>query len=336
MTANSIQERQGINPNNRFFRHPVATIVLLLTISLLLCLLALELFLRTFSGLGNPPLYELSPLYGYRLKANQVIEPRGGMGFLYGARVSTNNLGLRAADEWSSNPAGKILFLGDSVTYGGQYVGDDLLFSSLVANRLPGWQIGNGGVNAWGVENMVGLVVDGGFLPAEVVVTCVIEADFYRGTTRASSMPLWTERPGFALQDLLMYILWQANLSRFGEPGDLTVSDESHMDKIVARATRRLKELDHYLQQRQVRHLILILPTRSQLVDGEPPDPRVEQELKRYEIGAAYLLPELLKLEPDEKKRREWFHDEVHLESPGHQAYGKVIGEALSHVLSNE
>jgi hypothetical protein len=333
MRNNSPEQQQRDNTGNRFARHPVATISVLLTILMLICLLALELFLRTFSGLGNPPLYEISPLYGYRLKPNQVIEPRGGMGFLYGARITTNNLGLRAAGEWAPNPEGKILFLGDSVTYGGQYIDDAQIFSSVAGSKLPGWQVGNGGINAWGVENIVGLIMDSGFSPAEGVVTCVLEGDFYRGLTRASSMPLWIERPSLALQDLLMHFIWRANESRYGSTIDAVVQDEAHLDKIVDRAARRLEDLDLYLKQKHVRHFIFILPTRSQIVGDEPPDPRVEKILRRHKIDAEYLRPELLALEPDRKKRRKWFHDEVHLEVPGHQAYGILIGDVLSHVL---
>jgi hypothetical protein len=330
------ERRQEYNSDNRFARHPVATISVLLTVVLLICLLALELFLRTFSGLGNPPLYELSPLYGYRLKANQVIEPKGGAGFLYAARLTTNNLGLRAAADWDSSPAGKILFLGDSVTYGGQYVGDAQLFSSIAGSRLPGWQVGNGGINAWGVGNIVGLLRDYEFLPAEVVAICVIEGDFYRGTTRASSLPLWTKQPRFALQDLLMHFVWRVNRSRYEDTTGTVVQDEEHLDRIVARAARRLKDLDDLLKQHQVRSFLFILPTREQIADGEPVDPRVDQALKHYGIKAEYLLPDLLKLEPDKAKRREWFHDDVHLEPAGHQAYGTLIGEALARALADQ
>jgi hypothetical protein len=336
MSTNSHERRQRANSENCFTRHPVVTISTLLTIVLLICLMALELFLRTFSGLGNPPLYELSPLYGYRLKANQSIKPWGNMSFLYGAGMTTNNFGLRAAGEWDLNQTGKILFLGDSVTYGGQYIADAQLFSSVTGSRLHGWQVGNGGHNAWGVENIVGFMMDYGFPYAEVVVTCVIEGDFYRGITRASSLPIWTERPRFALQDFLMHFIWKANESRYGSAGDMVVQDGTHLDKIVDRAAKRLKDLDSYLKQHQARHFLFILPTKTEIVDGAPPDSRVGQALRRYEIDANYLLPELLSLEPDKEKRREWFRDEVHLEVPGHYAYGILIGDLLSHVLSDK
>jgi len=335
MATNPLGLRRGGNSDNWFTLHPVSTISVLLAISLLLCLLIFELFLRTFSGLGNPPLYEISPLYGYRLKPSQVIEPRGGMGFLYGARVTTNNLGLRAAGEWDSNPAGKILFMGDSVTYGGQYIADTQLFSSVAASRLQGWQVGNGANNAWGIENIVGLIKDYDFSPAGVVVTCVIEGDFYRGLTRAMSMPLWTERPVFALQDLIMHLTWRVNRSRYDNWVDQLTNNKDHLDKIVDRAARHLKDLDDYLKRKQIEHFIFILPTRSQVVDGEPPDNLVEQMLQKYEINAEYLLPKLLPLEQDLKKRRKWFHDEAHLEVSGHQTYGILIGDALANALSN-
>jgi len=316
--------------DNRFARHPVATISVLLLSFLLIGLISLELFLRTFSGLGNPVLYELSPLYGYRPKPDQVIEPKGGMGFFYGARVSINNLGLRAAGAWNDKPAGKILFLGDSVTYGGQYVADDQLFSSLAAERLPGWQVGNGGVNAWGVENIAGLVLDYGFSPAEVVVTCLIEGDFYRGTTRASSVPFWLERPRFALQDLLMQLIWRANESRYGSSVAGAVRDDEHLDRIVRRAVQRLLALDDHYRQQELPHFIFILPTRSQVVDGEPVDPHVRSALALHGIEVRYLLPALLAREADADGRRAWFHDEVHLGPAGHVAYGALIGEALA------
>jgi len=334
MGSNSPERQQLENSQNLFTRHPFATIAILLTIFVLVFIPALELFLKTFSGLGNPPLYELSPLYGYMLKPNQVIEPRGNIAFLYGARLTTNNLGLRAADDWDSKPAKKILFLGDSVTYGGQYVDDAQLFSSVAGNRLPGWQVGNGACNAWGIGNIVGLLRDYRFLPAEVVVTNVIEGDFYRGTSRASALPLWTERPRFALQDLLMHIMWKVNKTRYENSADAVIQDEAHLDMIVDHAARNLKDLDHYLEQQQVRHFLFILPTRSQIADGALPDPRIEKALKKYEIKAVYLLPELLSLEPDREKRQKWFHDEVHLLPAGHQAYGLLIGDALLNVLS--
>ncbi len=336
MGTNFSGQQEASNRQDRFSRHPITTVSILLLASLLFVLLAAELFLRTFSGLGNPPLYDLSPLYGYRLKPNQMIHPRGGMGFLYGARITTNNLGLRAAEDWDSNPAGKILFLGDSVAYGGQYVSDSDIFISVAGNMLPGWQVGNGAINAWGIGNMVGLIKDYEFTPAEVVVTCVIEGDFYRGTTRAPSMPLWTERPQFALQDLAMHFIWSINMLRYKNNDAQGPNQDTHINRIVNHSASQLKQLGAYLNDRQVKHFIFILPTRSQVVHGEPPDPLVNEAISQNQIQVEYLLPKLIALEPDPEKREKWYQDEVHLEAPGHRTYGLLIGYALAQALSGD
>ena len=146
-------------------------------------------------------------------------------------------------------------------------------------------------------------------------------------------MPLWTERPISALQDLLMHFIWRVNRLRYGRLID-HMTKTRHLDKIVKRATRRLKQLDDYLKRRHIRHFIFILPTRSQLVDDEPPDLRVEQLLHHYDIHVEYLLPLLVAMEPDIQKRRAWFRDEVHLEPAGHNVYGTVIGDILADALA--
>ncbi|MFA7382061.1 MAG: hypothetical protein WC001_01280 [Desulfurivibrionaceae bacterium] len=322
-----------IGDKNRFARHPMATISAVLLLALLLGFLSLELFLKTFSGLGNPVLYELSPLYGYRPKPNQIIEPKGGMGFLYGSRVTTNNLGLRAAGKWDNNSSGKILFLGDSVTYGGQYVSDEQLFSSVAGKSLPGWQIGNGGVNGWGIGNILGLVKSYGFTPAEIVVTCLIEEDFYRGKRSAWSVPFWYERPGSALQDLLMHFVWRVNELRYDGAIASVHEDDDHLDKIVNRASSRLQQLENYYKEKHIRHFIFILPTRNQVVNGEPADERVRLALEKYGITAKYLLPKLRAFEPAKSLRRNWFHDNVHLEPSGHSVYGTMLGKELAAAL---
>ncbi len=317
---------------NTFERHPKATLAAIFALTALLLLLATELFLGAFSGLGNPPLYEVSPLYGYRLKPNQFIAPKGGMGFLFGARVTTNNLGLRAAQPWDAKTQDKVLFLGDSVTYGGQYVSDEDLFSSIAARDVPGYKIGNGGINAWGVENIHGLVVDHGFNPARYYVTCLIEGDFYRGLTRINGLPYWSHRPSSALYDLLMFFMTTAGWKRYDAVVDFR-ADTEEGGKVVDRAVRRLKEMDRYLTLKGMVHLVYILPNREQVLGNEKIDDRVADALSRNGVRASYLLHKLKAKSYDAATMRGWFHDGVHLEPVGHMVYGRLIGEDLRTLL---
>jgi hypothetical protein len=171
------------SPMNRiragvFGRHRRLGLVLLVLFCIMATVGLVEMVLRARLGLGRPVLYDSSPVYGYRPLPGGTYRRFGG------ARLHFNNLGLRAEGDWDDEPDGKILFLGDSVTYGGSYVDNNQLFSALATGGLPGYAAGNAGVNAWGVENIYGLVVEMGFQPAKVYVTVVPEADFYRGLVR--------------------------------------------------------------------------------------------------------------------------------------------------------
>ena len=317
-----------------FKRHPRLTMSCLLVFAAVICVAMAEYGLRTLTWLGNPPLYEISPLYGYRLKAGQSIEPRGGVRFLFGAQVSTNNLGLRAADYWDGNADNKVLFLGDSVTYGGQYVDDKELFSSVAAAFIPRYMVGNGGVNAWGVENVHGLIVDYGFRPARTVVICLLEGDFYRGLTRISGLPFWSHKPSLAVYDLAMFYATTSAWSRYREDSGGGI-DRGAEEKVVDRAVKRLAEVGDAISGDGGRHLIYILPVRAQLMGERPVDPLVKRYLEKYGIDARYLLSRLRDLHPSETDARRWFHDDEHLEAEGHKIYGDIIGRDLAGLLPN-
>ena len=73
---------------------------------------------------------------------------------LEGSYVTINEAILRSINPWNSEKK-KILFLGDSVTYGGSYIDDKDIFSSKVCEKLKNFICGNAGVNAYGVLNIV-------------------------------------------------------------------------------------------------------------------------------------------------------------------------------------
>src|SRR5262249_40116367 len=131
-----------------------------------------------------------------------------------------NNLGLRSDHDWDAGVDNKILFLGDSVTYGGSGVDNRDLFSTIAVNIVnrnspKPYISGDAGVNAWGVENVHALVVENGFAPAAVYVITVPEADFYRGLTRLQGLPYFNRTPALALQEVWYYFCYLQNNLRY-------------------------------------------------------------------------------------------------------------------------
>ena len=118
--------------------------------SILICssILLTETYLR-YIGLGDPVRYDSNLIYGYAPKENQKKER------LKNSTVTINDIGLRTTKNWKGNKQEKIIFIGDSITYGGSYIDDIDIFSNLVCEEIKKYICGNAGVNAYSIQNMV-------------------------------------------------------------------------------------------------------------------------------------------------------------------------------------
>lgn len=312
-------------PGNRFERHPKLTMTVIVAVVLLAALAAAELTLRALYGLGDPVLYRSSPLFGYRLQPNQLVHRIGG------AEVRVNNLGLRADKDWDTSRTDKILFLGNSVTFGGTYIGTTELFSHLAVEGLGGYLGGNAGINGWGVENIRALIVDDGFTPASIYVSVLQEMDFYRGLAKLSGKPFWTVKPTFALEELLVHFY----LNRFEtiyDGHDRFVTDLENR-KAVERSVRDLKLLDDFLKSKGYVHLIYMSTNTHQLLKGQPVDTLVSRYLDTSDIEVIRIQerPEITSLTDDQQVGL--FYDWNHLSREGHQTWARIMNNDLRRIL---
>src|SRR5262245_18959630 len=163
----------------------------LLAVSILVPLAVAELFLR-WRGLGDPQIYSTNLTDRYELSPNQDVARYGG------SRVKVDSEGLRSLHDWSLPADRKILFLGDSVTYGGAYTDTAAPFSERTCAHLglPGSSTcGNGGVNAYGTDNMTARLLYKPFLDESAVVVTLIGPDTTRGLVVVQSLPYFTRKP---------------------------------------------------------------------------------------------------------------------------------------------
>ncbi len=110
---------------------------------------SLEFCLR-YLGFGNPVIYSISENNNYYPKSKQENVRYKG------AKIKINQLGMRTNSDWSdfSNKK-KIIFFGDSVTYGGSYVDNKDLFSQKVCDDFfRNALCGNYGVNGYNIKNI--------------------------------------------------------------------------------------------------------------------------------------------------------------------------------------
>lgn len=290
-----------------------------------MCIGSLGLLLGKIVGLGNPLIYDSNPVYGYRPLPNQERSR------FWGARIKINNLGLRAEEQWVEDTSDKILFLGDSVTYGGSYIDNKELFSYLAVEGLGNFKSGNAGVNAWGVENIYGLIVESEFLPAKVYVIVLPEGDFYRGLTRMQGLPLYNVTPKFALLELWYYFCYKQNNARYREWRYFASEDETRY--VVEKAVKKLEKIDAFLKKRGCKYLLFITPSRKQVLDDIGKDSLIYDLLIKYNLDAIYILDKLNGFHLSNKEKCELFYDSVHLSRKGHETWAKVIGAELEKIV---
>lgn len=148
--------------------------LLALTLSLGVSLLAAELLVRARFG---APLRERLPLLQVRANPARGWEMVPGEHYTYEQRVSINALGLRGPELGPKRTdERRVLFLGDSLTYG-QGVGDDETVPVALEQALERlqpeheWTVVNGGHRAYGTEQELGLLLElGARIEPDVVV----------------------------------------------------------------------------------------------------------------------------------------------------------------------
>ncbi len=308
-----------------FERHAKITLLFITTLFLLGGVTLINYLAGKVFGLGKIVVYESNPIYGYRPVAQQDVTRHPN------TPIKINNLGLRANKDWDSHDfAHKILFLGDSVTYGGSYIANDQLFSSLVAKSFPKFETANAGVNGWGVNNVHAFVKELQFLPAQVYVSVFPEGDFYRGLNRIGGQPFWTHKPDYALEELFQYFIYKLQLKKAPGFNINTASNEEKM-LIVDIAARNLKDLDKFLKDNNRDHLIFITPSLNELQGITKQDEIIKSALLKYGLQVIYIKDYLGSV--PETQIKAYYHDDIHLSEMGHQKWAELISVELKDIV---
>jgi lysophospholipase L1-like esterase len=139
-----------------------------------------EVVLRTVFGFAHPVLYIADPACGYLPKPSQNVER-------FFCRNTLNSYGMRSPEFQMPKPAGtyRVLFIGDSVTYGTTAVPQDQIFTSRLAQSLPEVlhkpvEVLNASTGDWAPENEWGYLKSRGTLDADVVLMVWNTADLFQ------------------------------------------------------------------------------------------------------------------------------------------------------------
>lgn len=350
--ANDSRNRRPTKPKT--VRRPLARKLFLCVLVLAGALAGLvfaELGLRVV-GLGEPVVYRTNIAYRYAPRPNQSVQRRRGV------RVTINESGYRSTESWTKPAAFKVLWIGDSVTWGGSYIDDRDTFAELSCKAIEdatGLEAvcGNAGVNAYGVDNMTSrLRYDRAGESANVVVAVVGWWNLDRAQQNIGGNS-WLQRdpPGWfpALWEFAAYEASRILVFLQGERS----CDDAYVPQ-VARASLAglLRELAK--KQNEGATVLLVRPLAlHELVDVEsvaamPALPCPERALVLIrEFEEAVASSDLPYMDMTSVARREamdsaasFFYDKsfFHLDVRGHRVYAQAIGNKileLTDVLNN-
>jgi lysophospholipase L1-like esterase len=280
-----------------------------------------ELALRAV-GLGDPVLYDNRLAYGYRPLPNQTHRRIGG------ARVHLNALGVRGPDVPAAPAPGatRLLFLGDSVTWGGSYVDDDALFAAIAARRLAAdgrpveWL--DAGVNGWGPENVLGLVRESGGFSSTAWIVTGLEDDLRREKTHVGEVPYFNLPPRTAWEELFVLGAYRLLTAyKLPKPAD-------DLARLATANLERYRAIADEARATRARVLLVWHPTVDALASG------IDPNRDRF-LALAQVVPSAaLDLGPAYRAAGgRVYVDGMHLDATGHRVAGEAIGDALRALL---
>lgn len=185
-------------------KHRIAHSIACLTVMLGVLLLLIEAALRFGLGLGNPVLITSDASCSYILKPDQDVRR-------FFARTHINHYGMRSDEVSSVHRAGmlRLMFVGDSITYGTSRIDQQELFTELVHRELPAIvhrpvEVLNASAGAWAPDNELAYIRSRGIFQSDIVLLVLNDGDLTQpgNTIAAVGDDLPDKRPATAIGEL--------------------------------------------------------------------------------------------------------------------------------------
>ena len=279
-------------------------------------------------GFGDPILYQTNNAYRFAPQANQKKQRRRG------AVVTIESHGLRCVRDWSQPADLRVLFIGDSVTWGGTSIDDTETFAhrcgQLLEEKTGSTVVcGNAGVNAYGTDNMRQRLAYLGVDDEDVIVVTLISPDTTRGLTDLRGGVFFNKPPPgpfCAIWEIATFVLFKTALNMRFDAG-LTHTD--HDAAVAQESLARLLDTLKQKQQQGKKVLVILSPLQDELPSSET---ELTLQVRRAIAGSGL---DFLDMYPvvNEHHSPGLFVDQMHLDVSGHELYAQTIATRIMTML---
>lgn len=280
-----------------------------------------DLMLNKFVGLGNPLIYQHSKIYGYDIKPNQKIKRRA-------KTITINDEGMRNLKHWKEKYEKKILFIGDSVTFGGSLVNDEDTFVIKSCEKIKTIKsiCGNYAVNGYGIEAINNKLQFKKINDEDLLVLVFIGNNFERGLIHLGIQPYFSKKiTNFlpALTEISLIVIDKLrNKMRF-KYSNISENKETYLNYQLI----QIEKLKKTIIDNKKEYIIFYSPEYSELNNN-----------KKYEYIKIILSKEFenfIDLTDDLKKyKNEIYFDNIHLNKFGHKIYSDLIYKKIINYLN--
>jgi hypothetical protein len=294
-------------------------------VGVVLLLILLEVGLRVI-GLGNPVVYSHDPDSGYLPTPNQNLHRFFHLNYV-------NAFSMRSADISARKPTGvyRVMFIGDSVTYGTTFVDQADIFTSILQRDLPALlhrpvEVLNASAGAWAPGNEEGYLRSHGIYDADLVVFVLNTGDLNQpfndqSLSLVSGYP--EHRPLLAIEEFwVRYIEPRLTRHSTADAGS-TVSGASGETIKSAKILQSLERAQKICEARGAKFAILYVPSHG----GGWDTAQYADWLKDLHIWAEDQGAPILDAGPDlaVSDWRSMYFDGVHLRPAGDLVVARMI-----------
>ncbi len=310
---------------------------------LLIGAVVLELGLRLILGLGSPPLLKADGEIGYLFRANQDLTR-------FTNRVHINQYHQRSDDVSlaDSSRFARVLFLGDSVTWGGVLTDQSQTYPELFEEEMGQWcshptEALNASAGSWSIGNLRAYAERFGFFGSDLVVLQIGQGDLTAPTSDSSGVgnlcSLPRRPPTLALTEFAE-CYWPKIESRLGQwlssgredggPRSIPIRRASAFSSERRQFEKNMEHLQALVDSIRAAGLpvaVIYNPERGHVVpEGRPPPP-VYQQFREWVDQHDIPMLDLQVRWEGEQEVRQYYRDYIHLNEQGNAVLAEQLSE---------
>tara|TARA_B100000029_G_scaffold513994_1_gene615250 strand:- start:2246 stop:3208 length:963 start_codon:yes stop_codon:yes gene_type:complete len=306
----------------------------LLTLGIVILFLISIIILGEFTlrsiGLGDPLIHESNKVWRYSLAPNQHKKR------FKNNIVKINNAGLRANKEWTKkNDEKLVLFIGDSVTYGGSSTDNSELFSEKVCDHLgKNFICGNAGTNYYSILNMVlRSRYDKRISNADIVIFTIISDNFLRGLSDIRILHYFTSPANKylpATEEALNWFSWRYDINHYlkripprrkSKMENFYSNNERQVFDAAEFALKNFNEEIIRLKNEKKEVFIFFSPSKK---DVENEETEELKKLKKLVLDKTINIYDMTK-EFKKNKEKKIYIDAIHYDAYGNELVSEII-----------